>query len=1011
MAKNSLDGVLKAGSDAVVQRRILFHPARNKTENGCGSSAGFYLEPLNPQLDCSPTSGFEKPSAPEPAKPKPKEDAMDSEFTGDIGFRRIGAGLANLGNTCFLNSVLQCLTYTQPLAAYFQSGRHKLTCRVAGFCAMCAVQDHAITASGSSGKILSPTFLVRNLRCISRSFRISRQEDAHEYMMNLMEAMHKCCLPAGVTSESPVAYEKSLVHKIFGGRLISQVRCTQCSHCSDKFDPFLDLSLEIVRADSLLKALLHYTAVEQLDGGMRRYQCEQCKVKVKALKQLKIDKAPYALAIHLKRFSAGGSGGKIDKKVDFGCTLNLKPFVSSSLEDDLKYTLYGVLVHDGWSTHSGHYYCFIRSSTGIWHALDDNRVYPVSEKSVLSQKAYILFYIRDKKTTITKGGSQLQDSVSKVKLTVPLNIGSTKENQLQDSCAPQGTSNLLPISSVVAGVNMKSKLIKQVGKFSNGHFIAESVENRTSAAQSSHDAMSQLASTNGILTNDIFTNHVITNGCMTNNSCNGIRQQGSEVNGTDAVDKYNEIQDVRHLRKSAVSNGNECFSGRNPGIDSKNNDSKHQDAKNSGNDLAGIISGHHSTNSRKDSNGKYAASRPLENGHAIGNSMDTECRDATNSSLEDDSSFQEGENGALLCMGRGMNGSHLKTIHTDRLSKHIKEPKCASKEKHQKNLEDSRYLLCRKRLKLTKHLGCARFLKTSSFSRHFLLRAMYILRKKRSYERKKHTKLQLKKAGVFLRRKSSANLVARKKYAGTENSGCSIASKLAQQSCAKDLSNGNSVQYDKMSEITNGVAQNGCNIAKFGDTSLALGNGQLANGNHNKLKKLREVVAEGGLSKARCKNSDVEPTSKINKSLISAHPRNAIDEFPAGSELSKDKTWFPLHQSNSGSKNGGESCQQERAPAVENCESSSLETKLRGAAVPCWDGVDDDWVKRNRAWDKQTNRVGHVLDEWDEEYDRGRRKKVKQRHLDDGIDDSYGRYSNGHSNPFQSLANRKAKIP
>lgn len=64
---------------------------------------------------------------------------------------------------------------------------------------------------------------------ISRNFRNSRQEDAHEYMVNLLESMHKCCLPSGVSSESPSAYEKSLVHKIFGGRLRSQV--TPSTHC------------------------------------------------------------------------------------------------------------------------------------------------------------------------------------------------------------------------------------------------------------------------------------------------------------------------------------------------------------------------------------------------------------------------------------------------------------------------------------------------------------------------------------------------------------------------------------------------------------------------------------------------------------------------------------------------------------------------------------------------------------------------------------------------------------
>lgn len=40
---------------------------------------------------------------------------------------RIGAGLHNLGNTCFLNSTVQCLTYTPPLANYLLSKEHRCT--------------------------------------------------------------------------------------------------------------------------------------------------------------------------------------------------------------------------------------------------------------------------------------------------------------------------------------------------------------------------------------------------------------------------------------------------------------------------------------------------------------------------------------------------------------------------------------------------------------------------------------------------------------------------------------------------------------------------------------------------------------------------------------------------------------------------------------------------------------------------------------------------------------------
>lgn len=45
---------------------------------------------------------------------------------------RIGAGLQNLGNTCFLNSTVQCLTYTPPLANYLLSKEHSRTCEWGG---------------------------------------------------------------------------------------------------------------------------------------------------------------------------------------------------------------------------------------------------------------------------------------------------------------------------------------------------------------------------------------------------------------------------------------------------------------------------------------------------------------------------------------------------------------------------------------------------------------------------------------------------------------------------------------------------------------------------------------------------------------------------------------------------------------------------------------------------------------------------------------------------------------
>lgn len=121
-------------------------------------------------------------------------------------------------------------------------------------------------------------------------------------------------------------YFSTLICNAFS--LVFQVKCLQCSYGSNKYDPFLDLSLEINKADSLDKALLNFTAAELLDGGEKQYQCERCKQKVRARKQLTVHKPPYVLTIHLKRFRAHDPGQKIDKKVNFSPTLDLRPFVS-----------------------------------------------------------------------------------------------------------------------------------------------------------------------------------------------------------------------------------------------------------------------------------------------------------------------------------------------------------------------------------------------------------------------------------------------------------------------------------------------------------------------------------------------------------------------------------------------------------------------------------------------------------------------------------------------------------
>ncbi|KAM9537685.1 ubiquitin carboxyl-terminal hydrolase 36-like [Guaruba guarouba] len=139
---------------------------------------------------------------------------------------RIGAGLRNLGNTCFLNSTVQCLTYTPPLANYLLSKEHRCTRDQGSFCMICIMQNHVAEAFENSGSVIEPTAFVRDLKEIAGHMRFGQQEDAHEFLRYAINAMQKSCL-SGCTRLDCETQATTLVHQIFGGYLQSRAAAAQ----------------------------------------------------------------------------------------------------------------------------------------------------------------------------------------------------------------------------------------------------------------------------------------------------------------------------------------------------------------------------------------------------------------------------------------------------------------------------------------------------------------------------------------------------------------------------------------------------------------------------------------------------------------------------------------------------------------------------------------------------------------------------------------------------------------
>ena len=149
-------------------------------------------------------------------------------------------------------------------------------------------------------------------------------------------------------------------------------------------------------------ALRAFTAPEQLCGD-NCYACPRCEAPTRASKLLSVHHAPHVLVLQLKRFAPGRANSKIRRPVAYAEHLDLAPYSTCGAEaaaasaavasasadtaaaakakakaggrgEEAAYELYAVLVHQGASVHSGHYYAYVKPASGVWYMLDDDEV-------------------------------------------------------------------------------------------------------------------------------------------------------------------------------------------------------------------------------------------------------------------------------------------------------------------------------------------------------------------------------------------------------------------------------------------------------------------------------------------------------------------------------------------------------------------------------------------------------------------------------------------------------------
>eukprot|EP00887_Chlorella_sp_A99_P007803 scaffold20.g7803.t1 len=337
--------------------------------------------------------------------PLPKQMVMSNEeyqrLVEEAPQRACPVGLSNPANTCFANSLLQCLLATPAVAAYLVSRRHSGACAARGWCVACELERLAVAVfAAAPGACVSPKPLWQQIRRIGRQFTFGRQEDAEELYVQLLDALERAELQAagGAGRFAGAARGTTAVGHTFGSWLRGQTHCLRGGHTSSAYEPHVGLELHVSpRCATLEAALRQFTAAERLEGD-NAFACDACGATVPAERRVLLEVAPNVLQVTFKRYQVSRflHSSKLSTPIKFGESLDLAPFVAPDALDDqpATYSLYAVCVHSGRSSDYGHYIAYVKVG-GSWWCCNDSSVTKVALTHVLNASAYLLFYQRD----------------------------------------------------------------------------------------------------------------------------------------------------------------------------------------------------------------------------------------------------------------------------------------------------------------------------------------------------------------------------------------------------------------------------------------------------------------------------------------------------------------------------------------------------------------------------------------------------------------------------------------
>lgn len=293
-------------------------------------------------------------------------------------------GLVNIGNTCYLNSIIQSLMNSIHLLNNIYTFDDTINLEES---VLLKELLKLIEGVWEENCMVLPKSFIETLSSIDKS-DLNCQNDPDEYLEKIIDKLYEeTCIERIPENTDNVLIKEwntyfknkhSFVNTIFYGQYRSEICCNSCDNVSLTYIPFITLKLELVDNNVINCLKSHLSWENNIE-----YNCEKCEHKI-GKKRLTLTRMPHIFMITLKRYN--NIMMKNDMCVEYPHSFEI---------DSNKYELYSIINHFGPNVFCGHYTTYIKYlHTNKWYHMDDANIEEIDINEINKQNVYILFYCR-----------------------------------------------------------------------------------------------------------------------------------------------------------------------------------------------------------------------------------------------------------------------------------------------------------------------------------------------------------------------------------------------------------------------------------------------------------------------------------------------------------------------------------------------------------------------------------------------------------------------------------------